>query len=529
MTEKEFDFINPTQEDNQRAAQMPDIRDKAPDIIPYLLPTQKVVFVKNFVPKPHHRKPSSLREIYRLVDAKGFADVGLHGPVMASTSLEEGETEKSFRRYEALFGRDSLRVAMDLVDKYPKLAHATVVKLAELQGYKNDLASEEEPGRIIHESRAEDDPIRKQLTQEEGWGWPYYASVDSTPEFVRTLVAYCKVDNSTALLHETYQGRDGEEHTMSEALQGAVGWIVRRLDANKEGLLEYVRVNPRRVENEVWKDSPDAYHHADGTLANLEQGITSVEVQRVAYDALLDAAEMYEDAMGLREEAALLREKAEKLRAAIFEYFWTDEKGGYFVLGTDRDEAGDLRQLKVRTSNMGHLLHSRLLVGNDPEIVAKREAVIRQLFSPQLLNINGVRTLANDEIRFSPGGYHNGSVWLWDTYFISKGLEHHGYFGLADELRKRILNVVNVTEQFPEYARGDDGMEPSLNEREIDVYDSDLSRINRIEQPPQEVQAWTVAAIAAVKNKRKLGVLTEADDPTKRQFELEVLESIQGR
>src|SRR5690606_30664910 len=125
--------------------------------------------------------------------------------------------------------------------------------------------------------------------------------------------------------------------------------------------------------NQVWKDSPDAYHHSDGTLANHTSGIASIEVQTTAYDALLDAALLYEDYLNTPDIAYTLREQAEELRSTILNEFWTDEKGGYFVLGTDRDELGNLRQLKVRTSNMGHTLNSRLLAGNDPYITDRRQ------------------------------------------------------------------------------------------------------------------------------------------------------------
>jgi glycogen debranching enzyme len=120
--------------------------------------------------------------------------------------------------------------------------------------------------------------------------------------------------------------------------------------------------------------------------------------------------------------------------------------------------------------------------------------MIIQLFSPEMLNVSGIRTLATDEVRFRPGAYHNGSVWLWDTYYIAEGLRYHGYYGLATHLANKVHTVINVTQKFPEYVRGDDLPTPTINPRIIDVYDETAGRTNRIEQPPQEVQAWSVAA-----------------------------------
>jgi glycogen debranching enzyme len=148
---------------------------------------------------------------------------------------------------------------------------------------------------------------------------------------------------------------------------------------------------------------------------------------------------------------------------------------------------------------MGHILNSRVIDGDDEEHVRKRLAILKQLQSPEMLTVGGVRTLANDEVRYREGAYHNGSVWIWDTHHIAKGARRHAknpeFEKFANDLDKRILKVVDVLDEFPEYIRG--GNEIAVNTRIIDVYDSIAGRTNRVEQPPQEVQAWTVAAILA--------------------------------
>lgn len=150
---------------------------------------------------------------------------------------------------------------------------------------------------------------------------------------------------------------------------------------------------------------------------------------------------------------------------------------------------------------MGHALNSRLLEDGTAESNRMRDALVRQLSSPELLTPSGIRTLASDEVRFRPGAYHNGSIWLWDTHHIAKGLRRHGYHDFADELDRRLLHVVSVTKIFPEYVRGDGSDAPSINTQTIVVWDEQGQRKNQIEQPPQEVQAWTVAAILAIKKR----------------------------
>jgi glycogen debranching enzyme len=300
---------------------------------------------------------------------------------------------------------------------------------------------------------------------------------------------------------QEYEGKDGSPSTIADSVTRATDWIISRLSDNTEGLLEHKAAIPKGLENQVWKDSWDAYFHKDGRIANHEKGVASIEVQRLAYDALLDAARLYETSIIAQPMyAAELRTSAERLRETIFKHFWTDDQGGYFVLGTDRDDGNTLRQLAVRTSNMGHTLHSNLLLGDEPHLKHIREAIVRQLFSPEMLAPYGIRTLASDEVRFRPGAYHNGSVWLWDTHFIAKGLRKHGYYQLADILSERLFEVINTTMSFPEFIRGDDSPAPTLNNKIVDVWDEKYQRPNRIEQPPQEVQAWSVAAILALKH-----------------------------
>lgn len=473
-----------------------------------LLPGERVINVVEHSRRLVQRTPSSLEQILRLTRAENPDSIGRFGPSLAAIAFEASdledprETPEHLRLYEAVFGRDSLRIAIDLVPSYPELSRATTLELARLQGLEDNLEREEEMGRIVHEAREASDPIALKLSNERGWAWPYYGSVDATPEFIRTLTAYCqKSEENAAFLSEEYIDKRGEAQTVSHALELALAWIERRLNSNPEGILEFCSVLPNGIENQVWKDSWDAYHHADGTIANHNKGIASIEVQVTTYDALIDAAELFEDILDQPERAEELRRRADQLRATIFDIFWTTDKGGYFVLGTDRDEMGALRQLKIRTSNMGHAINSRILKGDEPNVVNMRESIIKHITSSEMQNISGVRTLASDEVRFRPGAYHNGSVWLWDTHHIAKGLRRLGYKEDADVLDKKLLKVVEETRIFPEYVRGDGSDTPSVNTHTIELWDERNNRVNLIEQPPQEIQGWTAAAILATKKR----------------------------
>ena len=464
-----------------------------------LLGGEEMLNIRSFNSGPPIEKVSSLSQICRLTGVSKESEIGDKGPTIAALPSESDATIPEHQGlFSVVFGRDSLRVAIDLVDRYPKLAKVTIQKLAELQGTQHSDTREEEPGRIPHEIREATDPIAINLSKKFGWGWPYYGSVDATPEFIRTLSAYCKLsDNNLIFLSQTYINKNSQTQTIANSLTHAVDWMSNRMDSNPEGLLEYESSLEHGIENQVWKDSWDAYHHDDGTIANHGKGIASIEVQVAAHEALLDAADLYDSSIiNKHNEANLLRERAKLLSNNILNLFWTDDKNGYFVLGTDRDSSGKLRQLKIRTSNMGHVLNSRIIDGTNQEQIHKRTAILRQLQSPELLCPSGIRTLANDEVRFRESAYHNGSVWIWDTHYIAKGARHmhdQKFDLFANDLDNRILNVVKTIGGFPEFVKGGDKIE--VNTRFIDIYDKKAKRINRIEQPPQEIQAWTVSAI----------------------------------
>lgn len=494
----------------------------------HLLPGERLESVVTPPIRHFTRPPSSLQEVLRLTRATNMHEIGKFGPSVAALAIEGGDIAASehLRLYETLFGRDSLRVAMSLIDVAPQLARSTVLELAQLQGVADNAEREEQPGRIVHEARDPNDPIAQKLTEERGWGWPYYGSVDATPEFIRTLAAYIKQTGDKAFLFEEYTDRDGTVRTISHALEMALQWIERRLGENEHGLLEHRSVVPggKGIENQVWKDSWDSYSHADGAVANHNQGIASIEVQAATYDALIDAAELLEQILEMPGRALHLRLRAEWLKDTIMKEFWTEAKGGYFVIGTDHDDDGTLRQLDVRSSNMGHVLNSRLLENKDPETIRKKEAVIRQLMSDEMLAAAGIRTLASDEVRYREGSYHNGSVWLWDSHLVATGLRRHGYEDEADMLDQRILDVVDTTRMLPEYVRGcSDAIK--INTKIVSVFDENQNKPNTIEQLPQEVQAWTAAAVLEIKTRlgRQFRLRTTIQPAkTKQQREEEV-------
>jgi glycogen debranching enzyme len=189
----------------------------------------------------------------------------------------------------------------------------------------------------------------------------------------------------------------------------------------------------------------------------------------------------------------------------VLNILWLDDSG-HFALGARNAGPGaGYQPIAVATSNMGHLLDSALLTG--PECVEMRQRTVEKLFTPELLCAGGIRTLGTNEVRYRAGSYHNGSCWPWDTAKIARGLRRFGFHRLANALGLRVADVCFQFGGFPEFCRGDSNA-ILFNDRIVDVRDRD-GRPNRIEQPPQQVQAWTVAAIIELKSESAINPQSE--------------------
>jgi len=539
-----FGFDGKAAADGTPLSELPDLRAQTPRLAPYLLPFQRVIHVQDLAPllPPLHPRghPSSSRALLELMRVRRLREIGARGPGHAALPLPEHRDVPEFTLLDALVGRDALYMGVNLYDSFPELLRTTLRRLAELQGVTDNPAKEEEPGRIIHWAPDPDSEVARSITAINHWQWPHYGAIDTTPLFIRGVLRVLRDD--PAFLTAEFTGVDQRLHTIADALEAAVGWFDRRLAASPEGLLEFRMSQPRGIWNQAWKDTPESYVHADGSYANHRAGIASIEVQALAYDTLLDLADHYASQLAngyqepapaaphARRDAALAR--AARLRELVLDRFWLEDvRGGYFALGTDRDPAGNLRPLAVRTSNMGHAMH--LLHGDDPELSRRRRALAAALFSAEMLDRNGVRTLARGEVRFVPWSYHCGSVWLWDNRVVADELRRAGYPGLARNLEQRIWRAVDTLGYFVEFVPGNDAVTAAdLTVTSIvDVYDGQRDHFSdcyRIEKPAQETQAWTVEAIRAVKRGNRpleptRSLPTAAADAADRSFESRLL------
>jgi len=313
--------------------------------------------------------------------------------------------------FMALFGRDSLLTSWMVLPVDAGLALGTLQTLADHQGRAVNHASEEEPGRILHEMRF-GATARLAL----GGRSVYYGTADATPLFVM-------------LLGELR--RWGHHHEEVEALlpnaDRALDWIERYGDADGDGFLEYVRKSDRGLVNQGWKDSWEGVTFANGQVA--QPPIALAEVQGYVYAAYRARAQLaaeYGDASTARRWAG----KAEQLKAAFNATFWLPDRG-WFAAGLDRSK----RPIDALASNIGHCLWTGI-VDED-----KAGAIADHLLSAEMFSGWGIRTLATSMAAYNPMSYHNGSVWPHDNALCMAGLMRYGFVEHAQRVAEALLDA----------------------------------------------------------------------------------------
>ncbi|MDB5161153.1 MAG: hypothetical protein JWO96_533 [Candidatus Saccharibacteria bacterium] len=432
----------------------------------------------------------------------------------------------------AVFGRDSLEVAEDLMPIRGKLVEKILLTLASLQGEVNNADNEEEPGKIIHEyrtSRIDGKPIDENSSKilrrlSERWGGTstqlaYYGSVDATPLFIRAVHWYTTLYGDS-IMNRRIQLRSGHVLPFSAVVDNAVGWVIHKVESSKSGLIEYQRVNPKGIENQVWKDSTEFYVHTNGEVANHKKPISSIEVQAIAYDALRGAAKL------LPGREAQANAIAAQLRTRALELLWVPQID-YFALGTDYDEAGNLRLIETVTANPAELLDSTFF-DDLPADQTERYigGITRRIMGTEFLTDAGIRSRSLYEANLVSFWDYHGSYTSWpkETYDIAKGLKRQGLPKLAHELENRLLNVVKSMKSFPEFVYVDYrgrvlGM-PNKRETHGELLFVDSSN------KPEKVQAWTVSAVVAINSAKRSRFGGSKHSSWQHKLEKEVLAHI---
>ncbi|WP_128859969.1 amylo-alpha-1,6-glucosidase [Methanocella paludicola] len=344
------------------------------------------------------RSLSDLRMLYMSLDGSKFHSAGVPW-------------------YDALFGRDCILAAIQIMPYHSGSAPGTIKLLAGYQGRAYDDWRDEEPGKILHELRLGEKANLNKIPQT-----PYYGTVDATPLFLILLAEYVDWTGNLKLLEKIMPNIDA-----------AIAWIDRYSRRDGSEFTSYLPRSARGLSNQGWKDSWDAVMHSDGTLA--KPPVALAEVQGYVYMAKKRLAMLY-DRMGRGGDGEKLRKDAERLKRAFNDRFWMDDKK-FFAMALD-----DLGVCNVISSNPGHCLWSGIVDEKYAKFLADR------LFEPDMYSGWGIRTLSSNELRYNPLGYHIGTVWPHDNSIIAMGLHKYGFYDRLSDLFTGMYDAASV---FPLY------------------------------------------------------------------------------
>ena len=299
--------------------------------------------------------------------------------------------------YNTAFGRDGIITAMEVLWIAPEIAKNALLFLAHMQATGLIPSKDAEPGKILHEARSGEMANTAEIPFKE-----YYGTIDATPLFVMLAGMYYQHTADITTIKKLWAN-----------IKAAIHWIDHYGDLDGDGFIEYKHKAENGLTNQGWKDSQDSIMHENGELA--EPPIALCEVQGYVY-AAKNFASVLAEALNENELAQQLATEAKALKQKFNEVFW-DEESSCYALALD----GNKKPCNVVSSNPGHCLFCGIV---DEK---KASGLVTTLTSTQMFTGWGIRTLSEDNKKYNPMSYHNGSIWPHDNAVIAAGMAKYGF------------------------------------------------------------------------------------------------------
>ena len=312
--------------------------------------------------------------------------------------------------YATVFGRDSLIFGLQTVDLLPEITRNILKIHSLLQSCEEEIHSEAQPGKIVHETRLNELSLSGRLPFER-----YYGTIDATLLFIMLSHRYYRQTGDLDFIK-----------SIEKNIMAAAKWIDEYADPDNDGYVEFAPYGGGLV-NQGWKDSADSVNFADGRLA--QPPLALVEVQGYLYEAF-KCLEKLVALFDKQEMASLCASRAAALKINFNRDFWLENES-YFATALDKNKT----PVDSITSNPGHCLMTGI-VDED-----KAAALAERLFSEDMYTGWGIRTLSSKMKRYNPFSYHNGSVWPHDNSLIMLGLTNYGFFEKAKRLASDLLKA----------------------------------------------------------------------------------------
>ena len=363
----------------------------------------------------------------------------------------------------AIFGRDSLRVALDLLPWFPSVAETVLFSLAHFQATgPNRDADAYGPGQIPHEVRSRFLGPRKVSPRQleifndlaPRWGGSeellvYYGSVDATPQFVRLAGQYCR-RYGEGILDEILRRADGTELTLRESVRAAVAWLETEIGRNDLPLLGFQRSNTEHGHHwQILQDGRTSVIHADGNLANSQARIETTGLQGLAYDALIEATRIFDG-----DDAQRWTALAASLQAATLERLWMDDEG-CFAMGLDRDPAtGERRQIAALSAIQTELLETGIFdTLPEKERAHRIGGIVRMAHGPEFLTPAGIRSRGLRHLNLLPYPDYHGVMTCWGVTnsVYAAGLARQGLHPLSDDIVHRHIGMLALAGALYEF------------------------------------------------------------------------------